>query len=93
MIDVKNGRLSLQVGDEKVEFHLPYSVASSTLDDTCSRVHMPEEILSTKAMTCHSLENPLEANMIGCDVFESQTRKKGECARLYDASIAYTRRQ
>ena len=38
MIDVKNGKLSLQVGDEKVEFSLPHSMVSPILDDTCCRV-------------------------------------------------------
>ena len=32
MIDVKNGKLSHQVGDEKVQFSLPQSMASPTLD-------------------------------------------------------------
>ena len=38
MIDVKNGKLSLQVGDEKVEFSLPQSMASPTIDDSAAEL-------------------------------------------------------
>jgi len=34
MINMKNGKLSLEAGDEKMEFILPQSMASPTLDDT-----------------------------------------------------------
>jgi len=33
MIDVKNGKLFLQVGDEKVEFSLPQVIVSPTSSD------------------------------------------------------------
>ena len=33
MIDVKNGRLSLQVGEEKLEFNLSKVTASQSLED------------------------------------------------------------
>jgi len=46
MIDVKNGKLSLQVGDEKVEFSLPQPMASPTLGDSCCRVDVPEQALN-----------------------------------------------
>ena len=93
MIDVKNERLFLQVRDKKVQFHLPQSMASPTLDFTYYRVDVMEEILSSEAMTCHSIKDLLEAVMINCDVFASQTRETEKCARLLDASTAYTRKQ
>jgi len=49
MIDVKNNRLYLQVGDEKVEFHQPQSMASRTLDGTYCRMDVLEEVLSKEA--------------------------------------------
>jgi len=46
MIDVKNGRLSLQVGDEKVESSLPQPMASPTSGDSCCRVDVLEKALN-----------------------------------------------
>jgi len=46
MIDVKNDKLSLQVGDEKVKFSLPQSMASPTTDDSCCRVSLLESTLN-----------------------------------------------
>jgi len=70
MINAKNGRLSLQVGDGKVEFYLPQSMASPTLDDACYRVDVLEKVLSMEAMPCHFVDDPLEAILIGCKVID-----------------------
>jgi len=40
MINVKNDKLSLQAGEEKVELSLPQSITSPILDDTCCRADM-----------------------------------------------------
>lgn len=45
MIDVKNGKLSLQVGNKEVKFSLPLSIASFILDDMCYRVDVLERAL------------------------------------------------
>ncbi|XP_074301293.1 uncharacterized protein LOC141632668 [Silene latifolia] len=37
MIDVKNGKLSLQVGDDKMEFSLEKSMKSFSISDSCCR--------------------------------------------------------
>jgi len=42
LIDVKNGKLSIQVEDEKVKFSLPQSMASLTIDYSCCRVDILE---------------------------------------------------
>jgi len=55
VIDVKNGKLSLQVGDEKVGFSLPQSMASPTTNDLCCRVDLLGSTLNQGAMTCHSV--------------------------------------
>jgi len=77
MIDVKNDKWSLQVRDEKVEFHLPRTMATSTLDGTCYRVDLLENILSKEAMTCHSMEDPLNVVLIGGDVIGTHKGKRG----------------
>ena len=71
MIDVKNGKLSLQVGDEKVEFCLPQSMAPPSPDDTCCRVDILEKTLNHEAMTYHFMEDPLEAALVSCHVTDS----------------------
>ena len=92
MINVKNARFFLQVGDEKVKFHLQQSMAYPTLDDTCCRVDILENVLSEEVMTCHHVEDPLEITLIGCDVIESQIGEKEEYDRLLNASTTYTHR-
>jgi len=93
LTDVKNGKLSLQVGDEKTAFSLPQSMASPTLDDdTCCRVNMLERALSQEAMTCHSVEDPLEAALIGFHMTGSHSGKKEEYDRLLNISTGHTPR-
>ena len=46
MNDVKNGTLSLQAGDEMVEFLIAQILASLTLDDTCCRIDVLEKELN-----------------------------------------------
>jgi len=53
MKDVKSDKLSLQVGDEKVEFSLPQSMASPTTNDSCCRVDILESMLNQEAEVCH----------------------------------------
>jgi len=92
MIDVKNDKLSLQVGDEKVKFILPQSIASPTSGNLCCRVDVLEKTLNQEATTQHSIEDPLEAVLISCYVTDSYSGKKGDYARLLNESIAYTPR-
>jgi len=68
-------------------------MASPTLnDDTCYRVDVLERVLSQEAMTCHSVEDPLEAALIGCHMTGSHSGKKEEYARLLNISTTYTPR-
>ena len=43
-----------------MEFHLPQTMATPTLDDTCCRIDVLETILSGEAMSCHSVDDPLD---------------------------------
>jgi len=92
-IDVNNGKLSLQVGNEKMEFSLPQSMASPNTDNSCCRVNILERTLNQKAKTRHSMEDPLEAALIGCHVTSSHSGEKEEYAKLLNESIAYAHRQ
>ena len=70
MINVKIGRISFQVGDGKVEFDLPQSMASPTLDNARCRVDVLEKVQSMEAMSCHFVKDPLEVILIGCEVID-----------------------
>jgi len=65
MIDVNNSELSLQVGDEKVKFYLPQSMASPSLDDTCCSINILEKALNQEVLTCHFVEDPLSCDCLG----------------------------
>jgi len=45
MIDVKNGQLSLHVGEEKLEFNLSKVTAFASLKDACYRVDVIEKVV------------------------------------------------
>ena len=93
MIDVKNGKLSFQVGDEKVEFNLRQSMARLTIDDSCCRVDILESTLNQEVKTCHLVEGSLEAALIGYHVTGSHLVEKEEYARLLNQSTIYAHRQ
>jgi len=93
MIDVKNGKISVQVGNEKVEFSLPQSMSCPTTDDSCCKVDILERTLNQEAKTFHSVEDPLEVALIGCHVTDSHSMEKEEYARLLNESTAYAHRK
>jgi len=65
MIDVKNGKLSLQVGKEKLEFNLPQAIASPYLEDVCYRVDLLKKVVLEDMGTPSPPTDPLEACLIG----------------------------
>jgi len=89
MIDVKNGKLSLQVGVQKVKFSLSQSTASPTSDESCCRVDKLKRTLNQEAKTCHSVEDLLEVALIDCLITGSHSGDKEEYARFINESTAY----
>ena len=73
-----------------MEFCIPQSIATRILDATCCKVDMLGKALNQEAMTCHSIEDPLEAILICCHVISSHIEEKEEYARLLNESVAYT---
>ncbi|XP_074306677.1 uncharacterized protein LOC141641936 [Silene latifolia] len=60
MIDVKSGKLSLQVGNEKIEFELNNSMKSPPMGNSCCRVDMVQDNLDEPNLEPSFLD-PLEA--------------------------------
>ncbi|XP_074266941.1 uncharacterized protein LOC141590234 [Silene latifolia] len=54
MIDVRSGKLSLQVGEDKVEFELSKTMGGPSMSDSCYRVYVLEEYLSEPSFECTS---------------------------------------
>ena len=48
MINVKNGKLYVQVGEEKLEFNLTQAMTSPILDDTYCDVDILNEVIGDK---------------------------------------------
>jgi len=68
---VKNGKLSLQVGDKKVEFSLPQAMTFSISGDSCCRVDVLEKAFNQETKTQHYVKDPLEAALIDCYATDS----------------------
>jgi len=93
MIDVKNGMLSVQVGDEKMEFSLTQVMASPTSGDSCCSVDVLEKALNQEGKARYSMEDSLEVALVGCCATNSHSGEKEEYARLLNKSTAYMPRQ
>ncbi|KAI5418633.1 hypothetical protein KIW84_043021 [Lathyrus oleraceus] len=49
IIDVKRGKLTFEVGEEKIEFILPQFLKAPTIDDTCSFIDIIDECIKELA--------------------------------------------
>ncbi|XP_074298995.1 uncharacterized protein LOC141629991 [Silene latifolia] len=67
IIDVKQGRLTLEVGDDKVTFNLASTLAKPMIEDTCYAVDIVDESMFDY-WTGSLLGDPLEA-LIAFDDF------------------------
>ena len=65
MIDAKNGRLSLQVDEEKLEFDLSQAIASPSLEDVSYRVDVLEKVVLEQIGTLSPPSDLLELCLIG----------------------------
>ncbi|XP_074321680.1 uncharacterized protein LOC141658702 [Silene latifolia] len=63
MIDVKSGKLSLQVGEDKVEFELTKSMEAPSLGDTCCIVDIIENPMEEHDPRASSMD-PLETCLV-----------------------------
>jgi len=63
MIDVKNGHLSLHVGEEKLEFNLSKVTASPSLEDACYQVNVIDKVVIEEMAP---LNSPLALLRLAC---------------------------
>ena len=72
-----------------MELSLPQAIGSSTSGDSCCRVDVLEKALNQEGKAQFSVEDPLEAALIGCYATDSCSGEKEEYARLLNDSTAY----
>jgi len=65
IIDMKNGKLSLNIGEKKVEFNLSKGTTNPTLEDSYCQVEVIEGIREEK-LACDT-KDPLETLLLGND--------------------------
>ena len=65
IIDVKNGHLSLQVSEEKLQFNLSKVTASPPLEDACYGVDVKKKVVFEETRTTSLPSGPLEASLFG----------------------------
>jgi len=65
MIDVKNVRLSLHVGEEKLEFNLSKVTASPSLKDACYQVNVFKKVILEEMGPLNSTPDLLQACLLG----------------------------
>ncbi|XP_058003702.1 uncharacterized protein LOC110659179 [Hevea brasiliensis] len=76
IIDVKNGQLTLKVGDEEVEFNL-FRVAKHKLEpDECLRIDITDKLVKEELHKTHP-EDPLEACIVE-ELKEEQPKSKSQ---------------
>jgi len=65
MTDVKNECLSLQLGEEKLEFNLSKVTASPSLEDACYQVDVIDKVVFEEMGTLNLPLDPLKGCVLG----------------------------
>ncbi|XP_074318000.1 uncharacterized protein LOC141654783 [Silene latifolia] len=87
MIDVKSGKLSLQVGEDRVEFELHKSMEAPSLGDTCCIVDILENPMEEHDPKVSSMD-PLETCLVsGYEVDDKDVETLAYIWMLYSAPI------
>ncbi|XP_021687743.2 uncharacterized protein LOC110670108 [Hevea brasiliensis] len=85
IIDVKNGQLSLKVGDEEVEFNLFSAMKQKLEPNECFKVDIIDKQIKEEFHKAH-LEDPLEACIIHNHTTENENTKIIACAQSLTAN-------
>ncbi|XP_058003971.1 uncharacterized protein LOC131180641 [Hevea brasiliensis] len=87
IIDVKNGCLTLKVGDEEVEFNLFRAVKHKLEPDECLRVNITDKLVEEELLKTHP-EDPLEACIVHSHTADNENTKITACAQSLEASLS-----
>ncbi|XP_057984621.1 uncharacterized protein LOC131169411 [Hevea brasiliensis] len=80
IIDVKNGQLTLKVGDEEVEFNLFSAIKHKLERDKCFKVNIIDKQIKEEFHKVHP-EDPLEACIVHSHTAENENTKIAACAQ------------
>jgi len=84
-IDVKNGTLSFDVGNDHVEFNLLKSAKLPSISDECNKIDVVDGLIWETVSNLDS-NDPLEHLMLNNDTTKDENPKVAECAQLLEAS-------
>ncbi|XP_057986700.1 uncharacterized protein LOC131171247 [Hevea brasiliensis] len=87
IIDVKNGRLTLKVGDEDVEFNLFKAVKHKLKPDECLKVNITDKLVEEELHKTHP-EDPLEACIMHCHTTDNENTEITAFAQSLEASLS-----
>ncbi|XP_058008224.1 uncharacterized protein LOC131182886 [Hevea brasiliensis] len=85
IIDVKNGRLTLKVGDEKVEFNLFRAMKHKLEPDECLRVDIIDKLVKEEFHKRHP-EDPLEAYIVHDHITDNENIEIAICVQSLEVS-------
>lgn len=68
-------------------------MVTPSLKNDCSKAVVLNRVVNREVMTCHSMDEPLEAILISHDVINVHTREKKKYTRFLNAFTAHTPRQ
>ncbi|XP_039128895.1 uncharacterized protein LOC120265028 [Dioscorea cayenensis subsp. rotundata] len=83
IIDVKNHKLSLTVGDEKVEFDLSNAMKKPFVEGSCYMINMLQEVIIQEE-TKHYFKDPLELCLVRNNLNNDEDDEASEYKRLLE---------
>ncbi|XP_058008897.1 uncharacterized protein LOC131183067 [Hevea brasiliensis] len=87
IIDIKNGQLTLKVGDEEVEFNLFKAVKHKLEPNESLRVDITNRLVKEELHRTHS-EDPLEACTVHSYTANKENTKIAACAQSLEVNIS-----
>ena len=95
IIDVKNGKLTLKVGEEEVEFNLSRITKYPSFTDSVHDIDCTDELIP-KVFRAEHLKEPLETCLVHTTIIQDENLKVVEMAHALEATfpiIKYNRKQ
>ena len=83
LIDVKNGTLSFDVGDDHVEFNLLKAVKYPSIFDECNKIDVVNGLIRETMCNLNS-NDPLEHLMLNNSITKDENPEVAKCAQLLE---------